>query len=153
MRGILDFIVEVRTLDHAVHGGTNGGPVPDALMALSRLIASLHDDRGNVIIEGLQSGPPYDIEVDEAHIRQFASVRPGVSLMGTGTLAHRLWGRPAVPFSELTPRPPRMRPTNSFRLRGRKCACGLPLRTIRPKPVPSLRSISLAGLGRPGEQR
>ena len=38
----------------------------------------------------------YDIEVNEADIRRFASVRPSVSLMGTGTLAHRLWGRPAV---------------------------------------------------------
>ncbi len=96
LRGIIDFIVEVRTLDHAVHSGTYGGPVPDALTALSRLITSLHDDRGNVIIEGLHSGPPYDIEVSETDIRRFASVRPGVSLLGTGTLAHRLWGRPAV---------------------------------------------------------
>ena len=96
LRGILDFIVEVRTLDHAVHSGVYGGPVPDALTALSRLIASLHDDQGNVAVEGLHNGPPYDIEVSEADIRRFASVRPGVSLMGTGTLAHRLWGRPAV---------------------------------------------------------
>ena len=96
LRGIVDFIVEVRTLDHAVHSGTYGGPVPDALTVLSRLIASLHDDRGNVIIDGLHSGPPYGIEVREADVRRFASVRPGVSLLGTGTLAHRLWGRPAV---------------------------------------------------------
>ena len=96
LRGILDFIVEVRTLDHAVHSGVYGGPVPDALTVLSRLIATLHDDRGNVAIEGLHCAPPYDIELNEADIRRFASVRPGVSLMGTGTLAHRLWGRPAV---------------------------------------------------------
>jgi cysteinylglycine-S-conjugate dipeptidase len=96
LRGILDFIVEVRTLDHAVHSGTYGGAVPDALIALSRLITSLHDDRGNVTIAGLQSGPPYDIVVEEKDLRQFASVRPSVSLMGTGSLAHRLWGRPAV---------------------------------------------------------
>jgi acetylornithine deacetylase/succinyl-diaminopimelate desuccinylase-like protein len=96
LRGLLDFIVEVRTLNHAVHSGVYGGPVPDALTALSRLIASLHDDRGNVAIDGLQSGPPYAIEVDEADLRRFAGVRPSVSLLGTGTLAHRLWGRPAV---------------------------------------------------------
>jgi len=96
LRGILDFIVEVRTLDHAVHSGVYGGPVPDALTALSRLIASLHDDRGNVAIDGLQSGPPYDIELREANLRHFAGVRPSVSLLGTGALTHRLWGRPAV---------------------------------------------------------
>jgi acetylornithine deacetylase/succinyl-diaminopimelate desuccinylase-like protein len=96
LRGILDFIVEVRTLDHAVHSGVYGGPVPDALTALARLIASLHDDRGNVTVDGLHSGPPFGIEVPEADIRRWAGVRPTVSLMGTGTLAHRLWGRPAV---------------------------------------------------------
>jgi cysteinylglycine-S-conjugate dipeptidase len=96
LRGILDFIVEVRTLDHAVHSGVYGGPVPDALTVLSRLITSLHDEQGNVTINGLHSGPPYDVEVDEEHIRRFASMRPSVSLIGTGTLAHRLWGRPAA---------------------------------------------------------
>ena len=96
LRGILDFIIEVRTLDHAVHSGVYGGPVPDALTALSRLIASLHDDRGNVAIDGLQSGPPYDIELNEADLRRYAGVRPTVSLLGTGTLTHRLWGRPAA---------------------------------------------------------
>jgi len=96
LRGILDFVVEVRTLDHAVHSGVYGGPVPDALTALSRLLASLHDDQGNVTVDGLQSGPPYDIEVNEADLRRFAGVRPSVSLLGAGTLAQRLWGRPAV---------------------------------------------------------
>jgi acetylornithine deacetylase/succinyl-diaminopimelate desuccinylase-like protein len=96
LRGILDFIVEVRTLDHAVHSGSYGGPVPEALTVLSRLIATLHDDQGNVAIDGLHSGAPFETEVNEADIRQFASLRPGVRLIGTGSLADRLWGRPAV---------------------------------------------------------
>jgi cysteinylglycine-S-conjugate dipeptidase len=96
LRGILDFFVEVRTLDHAVHSGMYGGPVPDALTTLCRLIASLHDSHGNVTIDGLHTGPPYDVEIGEADIRRFASVRPEVSLIGMGTLADRLWGRPAI---------------------------------------------------------
>jgi acetylornithine deacetylase/succinyl-diaminopimelate desuccinylase-like protein len=96
LRGIADFLVEVRTLDHAVHSGTYGGPVPDALIVLSRLIASLHDDNGDVAISGLTSGPFRDAEVTEAQIRRSAGVRPEVSLLGTGPLTHRLWGRPAV---------------------------------------------------------
>jgi acetylornithine deacetylase/succinyl-diaminopimelate desuccinylase-like protein len=96
LRGILDFIVEVRTLDHAVHSGAFGGPVPDALLALCRLVASLHDEDGDMTVDGLKSGPPYGIDAPEAEIRQVAGLRPGVSLLGSGSLAHRLWGRPAV---------------------------------------------------------
>jgi acetylornithine deacetylase/succinyl-diaminopimelate desuccinylase-like protein len=96
LRGVLDFIVEVRTLDHAVHSGAYGGPVPEALTVLSRLIATLHDEQGNVAIEGLHSGAPFDLEVNEADIRQFASLRPGVRFIGDGSLADRLWCRPAV---------------------------------------------------------
>jgi acetylornithine deacetylase/succinyl-diaminopimelate desuccinylase-like protein len=96
LRGILDFVVEVRTLDHAVHSGAFGGPVPDALMALCRLVASLHDEDGDVTVDGLKSGPPYGIDAAEAELRQVAGLRPGVSLLGSGSLAHRLWGRPAV---------------------------------------------------------
>ena len=73
LRGILDFIVEVRTLDHAVHSGAFGGPVPDALLALCRLVASLHDEDGDMTVDGLKSGPPYGIDAHEAEIRQ---VRP-----------------------------------------------------------------------------
>jgi len=96
LRGILDFVVEVRTLDHAVHSGSYGGPVPDAVTTLCRLIASLHNDNGDVVVNGLKTGPPYEIEVLEHEVRAVAGVRPGVSLLGSGSLAHRIWGRPAV---------------------------------------------------------
>jgi acetylornithine deacetylase/succinyl-diaminopimelate desuccinylase-like protein len=96
LRGILDCLVEVRTLDHAVHSGMYGGPVPDALTVLSRLIATLHDDEGNVAVAGLSNGPPNALSVDEADLRRIAGVRPSVSLLGSGPLTQRLWARPAV---------------------------------------------------------
>jgi cysteinylglycine-S-conjugate dipeptidase len=96
LRGILDFVVEVRTADHAVHSGSYGGPVPDAVTTLCRLIASLHNDNGDVVVDGLKTGPPYGIDVPEHEVRAVAGLRPGVSLLGSGSLAHRLWGRPAV---------------------------------------------------------
>ena len=58
LRGIVDCVVEVRTLDYAVHSGKYGGPVPDALTALCRLIATLHDRTGRVAVKGLHAGPP-----------------------------------------------------------------------------------------------
>ena len=96
LRGIVDCVVEVRTLHHAVHSGKYGGPVPDALTALCRLIATLHDAAGNVAVQGLHSGPPPDIEIDESNLREIVGLRPDVGFIGDGPLSHRLWARPAI---------------------------------------------------------
>ena len=53
LRGLAGFTVEVRTLDHGLHSGVYGGVVPDALTTLCRLLATLHDDHGNVAVAGL----------------------------------------------------------------------------------------------------
>src|SRR5215218_3611787 len=55
LRGLVDGTIEVQVLDHAVHSGMFGGPVLDAPTLLSRLIATLHDEQGNVAIKGLVS--------------------------------------------------------------------------------------------------
>jgi acetylornithine deacetylase/succinyl-diaminopimelate desuccinylase-like protein len=96
LRGIVDCVVEVRTLDHAVHSGKYGGPVPDALTALCRLIATLHDSAGNVAVRGLHTGSPHAVDIDESHLRQVVGLRPGVQFIGQGSLSHRIWARPAV---------------------------------------------------------
>jgi cysteinylglycine-S-conjugate dipeptidase len=96
LRGIVDCIVEVRTLDHAVHSGKYGGPVPDALTALCRLVATLHDAAGNVAVRGLRSAAPPRIEIDESRLREIVGLRPEVQFLGEGPLARGLWARPAI---------------------------------------------------------
>jgi acetylornithine deacetylase/succinyl-diaminopimelate desuccinylase-like protein len=96
IRGVVDCRVTVRVLGLAVHSGSWGGPIPDALTSLSRMLATLHDERGDVAIDGLVDAPWDGVEVSEDDLREQTPLRPGVELIGTGTIAQRLWSRPAV---------------------------------------------------------
>ncbi|KZM74408.1 M20/M25/M40 family metallo-hydrolase [Nocardia terpenica] len=96
LRGISVFDVEVATLDAPVHNGMYGGPAPDAFMVLVRLLASLHDDSGNVAVAGLDTADVSWTPVDEKQFRQDARLLPEVPLVGSGTLAQRLFGKPAI---------------------------------------------------------
>ena len=96
LRGLVDGTLEVRVLEHAVHSGMFGGPVLDAPTLLARLIATLHDDDGNVAIEGLVAQDKTTVDYPEAEFRADASVLDGVRLAGTGSLTSRLWTKPAL---------------------------------------------------------
>lgn len=96
LRGLVDGTIEVQVLDHAVHSGMFGGPVLDAPTLLSRLIATLHDDDGSVAIAGLVGRDETAVDLTEAEYRADASVLDGVQLAGTGTIASRLWTKPAL---------------------------------------------------------
>jgi acetylornithine deacetylase/succinyl-diaminopimelate desuccinylase-like protein len=96
LRGLVDCVVEVRTLDHAVHSGMAGGAAPDALTTLCRLLATLHDDAGDVAVPGLHAGPAADLEYDEDRFRADAGVLDGVELIGTGRLVERIWTKPSA---------------------------------------------------------
>jgi acetylornithine deacetylase/succinyl-diaminopimelate desuccinylase-like protein len=96
LRGLVDGVVTVRTLDHAVHSGMYGGAVLDALTALLKLLAGLWDDDGQVAVPGLTSGDADDLGYDEDVLRSDAGVLEGVRLIGTGLPESRLWARPAL---------------------------------------------------------
>ena len=96
LRGGVNVVVEVRTLRHAVHNGVYGGPVPDALTALARLIATLHDDRGEVAVTGLSRSGADSLDLTDHQFRSDAGMLDGVELLGAGTLTSRLWRGPAL---------------------------------------------------------
>jgi cysteinylglycine-S-conjugate dipeptidase len=96
IRGVTDVVVQVRVLPTAQHSGAYGGPVPDAITALSRIVASLHDERGDVTIEGLRRVPWEGAEIPEEEFREESGVLEGVQLIGSGTIADRLFTSPAV---------------------------------------------------------
>lgn len=96
LRGMVDCVVTVETLGHAVHSGIWGGVVPDALTTLARLLATLHDDDGAVAIDGLHHGVAADLDYPEDRFREESSVLPGVEQIGRGSIVQRLWAEPAV---------------------------------------------------------
>ncbi|MFT4215965.1 MAG: dipeptidase [Micropruina sp.] len=96
LRGLVDCVVEVSTLDHALHSGQYGGAVPDALTTLCRLLASLHDADGNVAIEGLSAMPDPGLDYPEDRLRAESGVLDGVRLLGEGPIAGRLWTKPTA---------------------------------------------------------
>jgi acetylornithine deacetylase/succinyl-diaminopimelate desuccinylase-like protein len=97
LRGLVNGFVEVRTLDHAVHSGLFGGPVPDAITTLARLLSTLHDERGEVAVEGLvRATASAPLDLSEERLRRESGLLDGVSFIGTGTLVDRLWTLPAI---------------------------------------------------------
>jgi acetylornithine deacetylase/succinyl-diaminopimelate desuccinylase-like protein len=96
IRGVTDIIVQVRVLPRAQHSGAYGGPIPDAITSLSRMIASLHDERGDVAIDGLKRFEWDGTHIPEDEFREESGVLDSVLMIGSGTLADRLFASPAV---------------------------------------------------------
>ncbi|MDX8151932.1 M20/M25/M40 family metallo-hydrolase [Patulibacter brassicae] len=96
LRGFAVVEVTVSTLRDFVHSGVAGGAAPDALVALSRIIATLHDEDGDVAVAGLDRLPWDGDALDEEQFRREAGVLDGVALVGSGPLAERLLTRPSV---------------------------------------------------------
>ena len=96
LRGLVNCFAEVRVLKSAVHSGMFGGPVPDALTVLARLLATLHDDNGEVAVDGLVGREGAVVDYPEKRIRQEAGILDGVRLIGEGALTDRIWTKPAI---------------------------------------------------------
>jgi acetylornithine deacetylase/succinyl-diaminopimelate desuccinylase-like protein len=96
LRGLVDCVVEVATLDHGLHSGLWGGVVPDALSVLVRLLASLHDDDGNVAVAGLHESTAEPVDYPAERVRADSGLLGGVSEIGSGSVPQRLWAKPAI---------------------------------------------------------
>src|SRR5258708_26157920 len=105
LRGLAPVTVEVRALEHGVHSGLYGGPVPDALTALCRLLATLHDEQGDVAVAGLARGAADPLDLTEAQLRADAAGPAGGRPVGPRRRPPPPPGPPPRP-----PRPPRPPP-------------------------------------------
>lgn len=116
LRGLVAVMVEVRSLDHPVHSGMWGGPVPDPVMALCKAIAELTDKDGKVALDVWKDvRKPTDAETKELASLPYSekTFRHEVGLVEgahlTGDPAMPVWGRvwrqPSVTVIALEARP------------------------------------------------
>lgn len=114
LRGVVAVDVTVNTLEKPKHSGEYGGPAPDAFMALTRILAALVDDKGDVTVPGLLREHWKGTEPDEADFRKEAGVLKDVHLIGSDTLGSRLYDRPSVNVVALTGPPSYDPPVNQL---------------------------------------
>lgn len=97
LRGMVAVTVRVRSLAGAMHSGMFGGPAPDALIALIKMLDTLHDEHGNVMIQGLENTQSWQgVEYPADQFRSDARVLDGVDLVGDGSISSMLWSRLSI---------------------------------------------------------
>jgi acetylornithine deacetylase/succinyl-diaminopimelate desuccinylase-like protein len=96
LRGLAEAYVELRTIDHALHSGMFGGVIPDALTAICRLLATLHDDQGSVAVDGLHVAEAPEIDYSEERVRRESAILDGVDFIGEGSYTERIWAKPSI---------------------------------------------------------
>jgi acetylornithine deacetylase/succinyl-diaminopimelate desuccinylase-like protein len=117
LRGLVKVEVEVRGYDHALHSGFWGGPVPDPVMGMCRLLASLVRADGSIAIPGCVAGAARPtpqqrralaaLPFDERALRRDASAVPGLDLHARGGAATYAaqWYHPALAVTALEASP------------------------------------------------
>jgi acetylornithine deacetylase/succinyl-diaminopimelate desuccinylase-like protein len=101
LRGMMAVTVEARTLAGPKHSGQFGGAAPDALLTLVRALSTMHDENGDVAVEGLRREPWDGASYTDEEFRTLSETLPGAPFLGTGAIAERIWSGPALTVTGL----------------------------------------------------
>lgn len=107
LRGMSAVDVVVRSTKKPLHSGSWSGPIPDPVQALCKIIASLSDANGNILVEHFDDGicPATDEELEsyaklgytEEKFRSEAGVLPKTELYcAPGKILETLWRKPSL---------------------------------------------------------
>jgi acetylornithine deacetylase/succinyl-diaminopimelate desuccinylase-like protein len=105
LRGLVTCEVEVRALKQSVHSGMWGGPIPDPVTGLCKMLASLTKEDGSIAIPGIlekvrplteaERNSIRSLPGDEAYFRQQVGLQPGVQLLGGRHPWEMNWRQPS----------------------------------------------------------
>jgi cysteinylglycine-S-conjugate dipeptidase len=107
LRGLVTVDVEVRALKQPVHSGMWGGPIPDPVMGLAKMLATLTNADGTIAIPGIAEHvkPLTEMERksiqslpgDTDHFRKQVGLLEGVQMMGGGKHPWEVnWRQPSL---------------------------------------------------------
>ncbi len=108
LRGLVSVDVVVSVLKQPVHSGGFGGPLPDAIQSLAKIIAKLTDDNGKMLIPGIYddvekiSNETKDqikkLPFNEEDFKRKSCVLDGVALTGEKDFSphEQIWFRPSL---------------------------------------------------------
>ena len=95
LRGLVDAIIEVDQPMRPIHSGVGGGVVPDAFLVLSKIISSFHNEKGELLIEGLTPTEMQVTELEESFLKRMLGSED-INLFDTESISKRLWLEPAL---------------------------------------------------------
>jgi len=95
LRGLVDAIIEVDQPMRPIHSGVGGGVVPDAFLVLSKIISSFHNEKGELLIEGLTTTEMQVTELEESFLKKMLGSED-IELFDTESISKRLWLEPAL---------------------------------------------------------
>ena len=96
LRGLVDATIKVKVPIQPVHSGVGGGIVPDAMMVLSKVLSSFHDEEGKLLIKGLDVDSQNVTEIDKDLIERMLGGEKNIPFFKTSSISERLWLEPAL---------------------------------------------------------
>lgn len=107
LRGLVEVQVEVRALSKTVHSGMWGGPIPDPVIALAKMLSGLVDENGRIAVPGVldrvrpisakEEAELKAVPYDEKAFREQVGLVPSARLLKEGpSPAVQVWRLPSL---------------------------------------------------------
>lgn len=112
LRGLVSMDVEIKSLDHPLHSGMFGGPIPDPNIAMAKIISGITDDQGRLDIPELYEMIEYLNEDERAELNKLpmteAIYKKQIELQGNAEIVggdagilEKLWRLPSFTINSM----------------------------------------------------